>query len=48
MDIVPPPLKITVTNTITKTVVRIISLGDEDVLRIAKAKATAPRRPTIV
>lgn len=45
IDRVPPPLKTTVINTITKTVVSIISLGKDEVLRIAKANATAPRRP---
>jgi hypothetical protein len=45
MDIVPPPLKTTVTRTMTKTVVSIICLATEDVLRMASANATAPRRP---
>lgn len=45
MDIVPPPLKTTVTRTMTNTVVSIICLATEDVLRMARAKATAPRSP---
>ena len=46
MDIVPPPLKTTVIKTMTNTVVSIICLATEDVLRMANANATAPRRPT--
>ena len=45
MDIVPPPLKTTVIKTMTNTVVSIICLATEDVLRMANANATAPRRP---
>ena len=48
IDIVPPPLKTTVTNTITNTVVSIISRGNEEVLRIANANATAPRKPKML
>ena len=46
MDIVDPPLIITVTSTTTSTVDSIIWRGTDSVLRMARAKATAPRRPT--
>ena len=45
MDIVDPPLIITVTSTTTSTVDSIIWRGADSVLRMARAKATAPRRP---
>ena len=44
---VAPPLTITVTKTTINTEVSIIWRGTDTVLRMAKAKATAPRKPNI-
>ena len=46
-DMVAPPLTITVTKTTINTEVNIIWRGTDSVLRMARAKATAPRKPNI-
>ena len=46
-DMVAPPLKITVTKTTISTDVNIIWRETDSVLRMAKANATAPRKPSL-